>query len=71
MTELEKIVYDTVMEIQRIKADNKELPDFATQREIYNSFKVEILTALRSLYLNGLIVHRHTVNGENMFGIKR
>ena len=70
MTEFEKIVYDTVSEIQRIKTENKQAPDFALEREVYNSIKAEILTALRSLYLQGLIEHRRSLNGENLFRLK-
>lgn len=70
LTPMERIVLQTIEDIQDIKRGNMQHPDLAKQEEIYNSLKVEALEALRSLYRRGLITFNKTVNGIPMFGIK-
>lgn len=70
MTQFEQIVYDIVRDIQDIKRDNRQIPDYVFTTEIQNSINVDILEALRNLYRNGYIEHHKTVNKADMFGIK-
>lgn len=69
MTHLENLVYETIFEIQSIKRGNSQFPDLALKTEIYNSIKIEILEALRSLYRRHIISFSRNVNGIEMFGI--
>lgn len=68
---LYRIVYDIVNEIQDIKAGNNQEPDYATKIEIFNSLQAEVMEALRGLYVDGMIEFHKTINGMEMFGIKR
>lgn len=71
LTPLQSIVYDVVDEIQGIKRDNKQDPNYATIDEVMNSLKQEVLQQLREMYKGGLITFQRTVNGVAMFGIKQ
>lgn len=73
----EGLAYEAVREIQEIKRDNRQRPDYALLFEVYNylrpelaeGFEGKILQALRCLYRKGLIVFHKNVNGVPMFGI--
>lgn len=79
MTADEQLVYDAVEEIQGIKKDSMQSPDFATLTEVYNflrpelpsGFEATVLQTLRTLCRKCKITYRMTVNGIPMFGIKR
>ncbi len=70
LPEYEQIALNAIKEIQELKKSNQQFPDFANKTEIYNSIKVEIMEALRSLYRKGLIEFHRNVNGIEMFGLK-
>lgn len=79
LTPDERTAYEAVDEIQGIKREYRQVPDYAMLPEIYNflrpelpaGFEQPILNALRSLYRRGLISYHSTVNGIPMFGIKQ
>lgn len=68
-----QMVIDAICETQTAKREDRRFPDYATLNEIANYTRMEaseILTVLRGLYKENRIVHRSTVNGIHMFGIK-
>lgn len=69
LTPLERIVIETVSEIQDIKRNDGGHPDYAVLDEIINSLRTEVLESLRSLYRKGLVTHHSNVNGISMFGL--
>lgn len=71
MNPIHQLLYDTVEEIQTIKHDNGQSPDFAAMPEVFNSLHAELLENLRQLCRDGLLECHQTVNGIVMFGIKR
>ncbi|MBD5367223.1 MAG: hypothetical protein HDR82_09560 [Bacteroides sp.] len=78
LTDIERLVYDAISEIQDIKRAGGQSPDYAMHFEINNflrpelppGFETSILKALRLLCRRRLIDFHHTVNGLIMFGIK-
>ena len=79
LTDIERLVYDTIREIQDMKRDNGQSPDYAMHFEINNflrpalpdGFETDILKALRLLCRRRLIQFHHTVNGLLMFCLKQ
>lgn len=70
MTTIEQMTFDTIGEIQSMKRDGGKSPDFATMREVENSFRVEIKEAINQLVRAGLVEWHKDVNGNPMFGVK-
>lgn len=78
LTADERAAFEAVDEIQGIKRDNKQAPDYAQLHEVYNflrpemadGFEPRILEALRSLCRRGLLCHNLNVNKLPMFGVK-
>lgn len=78
ITDVERLTYEAVEEIQGIKHDNGQFPDYAILSEVYNYMRPELshnvekstLDALRVLYKRGMIEFHRNINGTLMFGIK-
>lgn len=78
LTDSEKAALEAVADIQEMKRDGGQTPDYALLPEVYNflrpelpaGFEADILKSLRALYRRGLIEFHQTVNGIPMFGIK-
>lgn len=70
LTPMERIALDAVSEIQDIKRNNGNQPDYAMLDEIINSLRAEVLESLRDLYRKGFITHHHNINGISLFGVK-
>lgn len=79
LSEIESVVYDAVDEIQGMKRDSGQVPDFALIFEVCNflrpelpqGFESDVMGALRSLYCRGMIEYHQNVNGVPMFGVKQ
>lgn len=67
---LQSILLAAVEEIQGIKHDNGQSPDFATFDEVFNSVKVEMTEALRELCRQHKLEYHKNVNGIISFGVK-
>lgn len=68
-----QMVIDAVCETQTAKREDGRFPDYATLNEITSYTRMEaseVLKVLRGLYKGNRIVHRSTVNGIHMFGVK-
>lgn len=78
MEDLEKVVLDAIEEIQGIKTDTGQSPNYVFIAEVYNflrpelpqGFESSVLQCLRVLCRKGLISYSLTVNGAVMFGVK-
>lgn len=78
LTDSEKTALEAVADIQEMKRDGGQTPDYALLPEVYNflrpelpaGFEADILKSLCALYRRGLIEFHQTVNGIPMFGIK-
>lgn len=70
MTPIEQVTIDALSEVQQFHKDIGKEPSLATLDEMLIALKPEMTEALRTLYREGKIVFRKTVNGIPMFGVK-
>lgn len=78
LTKYEQITLEAIDEIQGVKREYRQVPDYAQLHEVYNylrpelpsGFEPQVFGALRSLCRRGLIECHVTVNKLPMFGIK-
>lgn len=70
LTPMQRLAYETIAEILEIKRGNTE-PCVAHITEIRNSMSVELMEALRGLYIKGIISVGKDLNQNPMFQIKK
>ncbi len=81
MTDIERMVFETIAEIQGSKRESGRFPDYAMMEEVLNSLrpklgprfdslKEEAVGALRKLCREKRIEYHLTINKLLMFGIK-